>query len=90
MSMVVNCTGLGAKALFGDDELIPIKGQLCVLVPQPEVDYVVSTADGLYMMPRQDGIVLGGTHERGVWDLAVSQAATERILAGNARLFGSA
>ncbi|HVL17603.1 MAG TPA: FAD-dependent oxidoreductase [Gemmatimonadales bacterium] len=88
--VVVNCTGLGAKALFGDDELIPIKGQLCVLVPQPEVDYVVSTADGLYMMPRQDGIVLGGTHERGVWDLAVSQAATERILAGNARLFGSA
>jgi len=25
-----------------------------------------------------------------VWDLAVSQAATERNLAGNARLFGSA
>jgi hypothetical protein len=88
--VVVNCTGLGAKALFGDDELIPIKGQLCVLVPQPEVDYVVSTADGLYMMPRQDGMVLGGTHERGVWDLAVSQAATERILAGNARRFGPA
>jgi hypothetical protein len=42
------------------------------------------------MMPRQDGIVLGGTHERGVWDLAVSQAATERILAGHTRLFGAA
>jgi glycine/D-amino acid oxidase-like deaminating enzyme len=88
--VVVNCTGLGAKALFGDDELTPVKGQLCVLVPQPEVDYVVSTTDGLYMMPRQDGIVLGGTHERGVWDLAVSQAATERILAGHTRLFGAA
>jgi glycine/D-amino acid oxidase-like deaminating enzyme len=87
--VVVNCTGLGAKALFADDELIPVKGQLCVLVPQPEVDYVVSTTDGLYMMPRQDGIVLGGTHERGVWDLAVSQAATERILAGHTRLFGA-
>jgi glycine/D-amino acid oxidase-like deaminating enzyme len=47
--VVVNCTGLGAKALFDDDELIPVKGQLCVLAPQPEVDYVVSTADGLYM-----------------------------------------
>jgi len=88
--VVVNCTGLGAKALFGDEELIPVKGQLCVLVPQPEVDYVVSTADGLYMMPRHDGIVLGGTHERGVWDLAVSQEATERILAGHTRLFGTA
>jgi glycine/D-amino acid oxidase-like deaminating enzyme len=88
--VVMNCTGLGAKALFGDEELIPIKGQLCILVPQPEVDYVVSTSDSLYMMPRQDGIVLGGTHELGVWDLSVSQAATERILAGHARLFGSA
>jgi glycine/D-amino acid oxidase-like deaminating enzyme len=88
--VVVNCTGLGAKALFGDEELIPIKGQLCVLVPQPEVNYVVTTANSLYMMPRQDGIVLGGTHERGVWDLAPSPAATERILAGHARLFGSA
>jgi D-amino-acid oxidase len=88
--VVVNCTGLGAKALFADDELIPIKGQLCVLVPQPEVDYVVSTTDSLYMMPRQDGIVLGGTHERGVWDVATSPEVTGRILAGHARLFGSA
>ncbi len=88
--VVVNCTGLGAKALFADDELIPIKGQLCVLVPQPEVDYVLSTTDSLYMMPRRDGIVLGGTHERGVWDLATSRAVTARILAGHARLFGSA
>jgi len=88
-SVVLNCTGLGAKALFGDEELIPVKGQLCILVPQPEVEYVLSTADGLYMMPRADGIVLGGTHERGVWDPSVSDAATERILAGHARLFGS-
>src|SRR5262249_39823446 len=25
---IINCTGLGAKALFGDDELEPVKGQL--------------------------------------------------------------
>ena len=35
--LVVNCTGLGAKALFGDPDLIPLKGQLTVLVPQPEI-----------------------------------------------------
>jgi D-amino-acid oxidase len=29
--VVVNCTGLGAAALFGDRELIPLKGQLVVL-----------------------------------------------------------
>ena len=37
---IVNCTGLGAKALFNDPELTPIKGQLTVLLPQPEVDYI--------------------------------------------------
>jgi D-amino-acid oxidase len=86
--VVLNCTGIGAKALFGDEELTPIRGQLCVLVPQPEIDYLVIQAeDFLYMMPRHDGIVLGGTYERGVWDLTPDVAATERILAGNARLF---
>ena len=87
--VVLNCTGLGAKALFGDEELIPIKGQLCVLLPQPEVDYILFTDDFLYMMPRQDGIILGGTHELGVWDLTPSPVATQRILAGNAKLFRS-
>jgi glycine/D-amino acid oxidase-like deaminating enzyme len=69
--------------------LIPIKGQLCVLLPQPEVDYVLVTDDFLYMMPRRDGIILGGTHDRGVWDLAPDAAATQRILAGNAKLFSA-
>ena len=85
--VIVNCTGLGAKALFDDRELIPIKGQLCVLLPQPEVDYILLTDEFLYMMPRRDGIILGGTHDRGVWDLAPDPAATQRILTGNAKLF---
>ncbi|HSE47088.1 MAG TPA: FAD-dependent oxidoreductase [Gemmatimonadales bacterium] len=85
--VIVNCTGLGAKALFGDEELIPIKGQLCILLPQPEVDYTTLSDGFLYMMPRRDGIVLGGTHEFGVWDLTPDPVATARILAGNARLF---
>jgi glycine/D-amino acid oxidase-like deaminating enzyme len=40
--VIVNCTGLGSKALFNDEELVPIKGQLTVLVPQREVTYRVS------------------------------------------------
>jgi D-amino-acid oxidase len=56
----INCTGLGARALFGDDELVPIKGQLTFLLPQPEIRYAVLPGD-LYMFPRSDGILLGGT-----------------------------
>ena len=85
---VVNCTGLGAKALFNDAELTPVKGQLSFLIPQPEVDYCTVGPGGLYMFPRRDGILLGGTHEEGNWDLEPDAAQTERIVNGHAALFG--
>ena len=85
--VIFNCTGLGAKQLFEDDEMVPVKGQLVVLVPQPEVDYVVLAEDFLYMMPRRDGILLGGSFEHDVWDLEPDPRQTERILAGHALLF---
>lgn len=84
--VVVNCTGLGSRALFGDTELVPVKGQLTFLLPQPEVTYAVIPGD-LYMFPRSDGILLGGTHEEGVWSLEPDEAAKERILSGHRRFF---
>lgn len=84
--VIMNCTGIGAKALFGDEELIPIKGQLTVLLPQPEIDYIM-VAGGLYMMPRKDGILLGGTHERGEWSLEPNQEEMERVLNGHIEFF---
>jgi len=84
--VVVNCTGLGAKALFGDEELEPVKGQLTFLLPQPEVDYMVIT-EGLYMFPRRDGILLGGTFQHGNWSLDVDEEARRRIMSGHRALF---
>jgi D-amino-acid oxidase len=86
--VIMNCTGLGARALFGDQELTPIKGQLTILLPQPEIDYIV-LGDDRYMFPRRDGILLGGTHERGEWSLEPNLEAMERILAGHATFFQS-
>jgi glycine/D-amino acid oxidase-like deaminating enzyme len=85
--LIFNCTGLGAKALFGDEELIPIRGQLVFLLPQPEVAYC-TIGLGLYMFPRHDGILLGGSFERGASNLEPDAAITERILRGNAEVFG--
>src|SRR5262249_8316851 len=84
--VILNCTGLGARELFGDAELTPIKGRLTVLLPQPEVDYAVLTPD-LYMFPRRDGIQLGGTHERGVETLEPNLEAEQHILAGHREIF---
>ncbi|HJS75188.1 MAG TPA: FAD-dependent oxidoreductase [Vicinamibacteria bacterium] len=85
---IVNCTGLGSSSLFDDTDLVPVKGQLTFVLPQPEVDYVALYGD-LYMMPRKDGILLGGTHERGNWSLAPDMEAFERIVAGHQKLFGA-
>src|SRR5262245_33195643 len=83
--LVVNCTGLGAKALFGDEELIPVKGQLSFLVPQPELNYMYITGSS-YMFPRRDGVLLGGTHERGVWKLEPDAAVISNMLKEHKRV----
>ena len=94
-AVIVNCTGLGAYDLFGDKELVPVKGQLTVLVPQAEVDYQTSgginlpstPGIGIHMMPRADGIALGGTAQRGVWTLEPDLAERQRVVDGHIQLF---
>jgi D-amino-acid oxidase len=88
-NLIFNCTGLGARSLFNDTELTPIKGQLAVLLPQPEVDYCTLGPSGIYMFPRRDGVLLGGSFERDVWNTDVDAATTERILRENGTLFSS-
>jgi len=86
-SIIVNCTGLGSKTLFSDDELIPIKGQLTVCIPQPEVNYRVfgpGRADsppgtfGVMLNPRSDGLVVGNLADRGNWSLDVDETVLRR------------
>ena len=40
--LIINCTGLGSRDLFQDDQMSPVKGQLTLLVPQPDVNYTLS------------------------------------------------
>ena len=73
-SIIVNCTGLGSKTLFHDDELVPIKGQLTFSIPQPEVKYrafgrLPNSNVAASISPRSDGIVIGNMMERGNWSL---------------------
>lgn len=84
--LVFNCTGLGARDLFGDQELHPVRGQLAILLPQPEVRYAFAGGPG-YMFPRADGILLGGTFEHNEWEATPQPADIARIIASHKRLF---
>ncbi len=84
--LAINCTGLGSRALFGDTGLRPARGQLAVLLPQPEVRYAF-TGEAGYMFPRADGIILGGTFELDQWRAEPEPEAIARILASHRQLF---
>ncbi|WP_267226408.1 FAD-dependent oxidoreductase [Dyella silvae] len=54
---LVNATGYGARALFNDDSVIPVRGQTARLIPQPEVTYGLRTHN-LSVVPRTDGLMV--------------------------------
>ena len=83
--LLFNCTGLGARELFSDSELVPVRGQLAILPPQPEVRYAFTGRAG-YMFPRADGIILGGTFERGEWSTVPDPQAIADIVESHRQL----
>jgi glycine/D-amino acid oxidase-like deaminating enzyme len=83
--VVFNCTGLGARALFADQSLIPVRGQLEILLPQPEIDYCYLSEAG-YMFPRHDGIILGGTWDHDNWSLEPNPQQATEILDGHTEI----
>lgn len=61
---VVNCTGLGARALVGDATLQPIRGQVVRLGNPGLTEWLLDEEDpaGMtYVVPRIDDVVCGGT-----------------------------
>jgi D-amino-acid oxidase len=55
--VVINCTGYGARALWKDETLTPVRGQIARLIPQPDVRYGL-TYRQVIAVPRRDGIVI--------------------------------
>lgn len=87
---IVNCMGLGSGKVFGDETVTPIRGQLSFLLPQNDIDYGYAGGFGsrgtLYSFPRRTGILLGGSGDRGDWDLTPRQSEVERMVEGHAWL----
>ena len=54
---IINCTGYGARTLCRDESIVPVRGQIGWLIPQPEVTYGLYY-NGVSMLARRDGIVV--------------------------------
>jgi D-amino-acid oxidase len=61
---IINATGYGARALWRDESIVPVRGQIAWLIPQPEVNYGFQYKN-VYVLARRDGIVVqdGGKGE---------------------------
>lgn len=83
---VVNCSGLGARELVGDESVYPIRGQV-LSVDCPEVDQltfrITHDERPTYIVPRTRDCILGGTSQpsasRAI-DPATSAAIRERCV----------
>jgi hypothetical protein len=54
--VLINATGFGARALFNDESVVPVRGQLARMIPQPDVNYGLFYR-GVSFIPRRDGMV---------------------------------
>lgn len=55
--VVINCTGYGARALWKDESIVPVRGQIAWLIPQEEVTYGVYYR-GVGTVSRHDGMAV--------------------------------
>ena len=55
--VIINCTGYGARQLWSDDSIVPVRGQIAWLIPQEGVTYGLNYR-GVYVLGRRDGIVV--------------------------------
>jgi glycine/D-amino acid oxidase-like deaminating enzyme len=55
--VIINCTGYGARQLWSDESVVPVRGQIAWLIPQEGVHYGLYYR-GVNVLARRDGIVV--------------------------------
>lgn len=85
-SLVINCSGVGAKSLVPDREVEPHRGQVAI-VPKLDLARAIVSDDAplMYAIPRANDCVFGGTNELND-NRAPDRSATSRIVAECSRI----
>jgi len=80
-NIVINCTGLGARDMCNDMQLVPVRGQVIYLDQDPIIGHFDQQKETLaYTIPRSDVTVLGGTAQRGDFTETPREEDSEEIL----------
>lgn len=85
-SLLVNCTGVGARDLANDETVYPLRGQTMLLdAPGIRVGYMDHEAID-HIFPRADGVLIGGVKVKGDWNRQLDPATAADILQRCARI----
>ncbi|HZP97912.1 MAG TPA: FAD-binding oxidoreductase [Reyranella sp.] len=92
--VVINCTGYGARALWKDESVVPVRGQVARLIPQSDVHYGLDYKH-VYVVPRRDGIIVqdvsgGDMKGYGETDETIDRAESDHAVTTLAELFSPA
>ncbi|XP_061599640.1 D-aspartate oxidase [Cololabis saira] len=84
--VIVNCSGLGSRALVGDAGLTPTRGQVLQL-HAPWLKHFIRDGDGrTYIYPGVSSVTVGGTRQDGDWRLQLDEGDARGILERCGRL----
>ena len=79
--VIVNCVGLGARELCGDEEVRPARGQVIFIDQDPGIGHFDQQPETLtYTIPRSDVTVLGGTAQVDDWGMDIRAEDNDLIL----------
>jgi hypothetical protein len=88
--IIVNCTSMGSRELFNDQEFLPARGQLVYFKPQAGIDYLlyhhVDNAPNdpnefwVSVYPWSDRLILGGVYEYGEKEPVIKHEIIAKII----------
>jgi D-amino-acid oxidase len=82
--VLVNCSGLAARRLAGDESVRPVRGQVVRLTRPVGLDeWLLDQSDPqrlIYVIPRRKEVVVGGTAEEGNYDPTPRPECAQDIL----------
>jgi len=82
--VIVNCSGIGARDLVPDPDVLPVRGQAVVVANPGITEFFIGIGeepgDLTYLFPHRDTVVMGGTEQPGDWNQQPDAGTAARIL----------
>ena len=78
--VVVDATGLGARLMASDRSVLPVRGQVVLVEQVGLARWWLDSSGPVYVVPRSNDIVVGGTDDEGEWDRRPDPQVARRLL----------